>query len=432
MMAEGPSSGIGGHVRPARRIATVPLTAMVVAAAVALCLSAAACGLRLASSGEDPAAGEARTLRLAASAFARAAEALRAGDRDGFMGSFSSGTGGAAAEQARDGLAGVFDTLAPLPWRTFSFAVTPVDPAAGVYRVRGTGQLGAAGPADRIAVVRYLRLRGSGAGVAVLADETPEDLRRRYLMALHDPFVLRRPGLLVIGDRRARGRAATVLTAAGRARPRLAALGVSTRPTVVITVFGSAEDVRDALAVEAETARLVFFSYPALRVADEAPPTYDVGVMGPWLRDGALSMEDVLTHELAHAYTVQWFSGDAEPPSLIVEGIAQAAEDAPAGDALREEVRTGDQLWPLPESFGVGDVWDGGDGEAVSLGYAIGGSLVDYVAAHWGALKVRPFAQAVAAAEPTEAGMDLALGEALGVTWRAFFAGWRRYVLAGT
>ena len=92
---------------------------------------------------------------------------------------------------------------------------------------------------------------------------------------------------------------------------------------------------------------------------------------------------------------------------------------------------TGDQLWPLPESLGVGDVWDGGDGQAVSLGYDIGGSLVAYVAARWGAHEVRPFAQAVAAAEPTEAGMDAALGEALGVTWRDFFAGWRRYVLSG-
>ena len=146
----------------------------------------------------------------------------------------------------------------------------------------------------------------------------------------------------------------------------------------------------------------------------------------------ALPTEDVLTHELAHAYTVHWFSGDDDPPSLIVEGIAEAAEGSPAGDALREEVATGDQLWPLPESFGVNDVWEGGDAEAVRLGYEVGGSLVDYVAARWGARKVRPFAQAVAAAEPTEEGMDAALGDALGVTWRAFFAGWRRYVLAGS
>lgn len=434
MMAEGPSSRIGGHVRSARRYSTVSRAVLLIAVGASLCLSAAACGLSLGSSDEDPRADQARTLKLARDGFARAADALRAGDRDGFVQEVSLGAAGQAAEQAGDSLAEVFDALAPLPWRTFSLEVTPVDPAAGVYRVRGNGQLGSAGPADRIAVVRYLRLRGAPDGVVVLADETPEDLRRRYLMALHHPIVLQRPGLLVLADRRARGRAAAVLAAAERARPRLAAMGVSTRPTVVITVFGSAEDVRVALATKAETARLAFFSYPALRVAEGRSSThevYDVGVMGPWLRDAGVSMEDVLTHELAHAYTLRWFSGDEEPPSLLVEGIAQAAEGSAAGSALWEEVATGDQLWPLPESFGVGDVWDGGDGQAVSLGYDIGGSLVTYVAARWGARKVRPFAQAVAAAEPTVTGLDAALEEALGVTWREFFAGWRRYVLAG-
>ena len=61
----------------------------------------------------------------------------------------------------------------------------------------------------------------------------------------------------------------------------------------------------------------------------------------------------------------------------------------------------------------------------------MGGSLVDYVVSRWGAGKLRPFVQAVAAAEPTEAGMDAALGEALGVSWGEFYAGWRRFVLRG-
>ena len=40
-------------------------------------------------------------------------------------------------------------------------------------------------------------------------------------------------------------------------------------------------------------------------------------------------------HELAHAYTVQWFGDDEEPPALLVEGIAQAAEGLPASSSLR-------------------------------------------------------------------------------------------------
>ena len=138
-----------------------------------------------------------------------------------------------------------------------------------------------------------------------------------------------------------------------------------------------------------------------------------------------------LTHELAHAYTVQWFDGIEHPSSLLVEGIAEAAEGKPVSPALREEVATGDQLWPLPESFADADVWEERRSEDVRLGYEVGGSLVDYVVSRWGAGKLRAFVQAVAAAEPTEAGMDEALGGALGVTWRQFYAGWRRYVLGG-
>ena len=320
--------------------------------------------------------------------------------------------------------------MSRLPWRGFTFDVEPLG-RDGVFRVRGTGQLGDAGPPDRIAVVRYLRLTSVADGAVVAADETPEDLRSRYLMALHDPLVLQRPGLIVLADRSARGRARKVLAAAARARPRLAGLGVDTRTTVVVTVYGSAADVHDALGVGASVPRLVFFSHPALRADEEYWPTYDVGVMGPWMRDLGYSLDGVLGHELAHAHTLRWFGDDEEPPSLLVEGIAQAAEGLPVSASLRHEVATGDQLWPLPESFAETDVWEGGDAEAVRLGYQVGGSLVGYVVSHWGAGKLRSFAQAVAAAEASESGMDEALGGSLGVSWREFYAGWRRYVLGG-
>ncbi len=246
--------------------------------------------------------------------------------------------GSPAAVKAQDGLAAVFDTLSRLPWRSFEFKVTPIDAQPGVYRVVGSGQLGAAGPPDRLAVVRYLKLSPVNDAAVVSGDVTPEDLRRRYLMALHDPVVLQRPGLIVLADRWARGRAGEVMAAAVRARPRLAALGIGARPTVLVTVYGSVEDVRDALGFSADTSRLVFFAHPSLRVADEDWPTYDVGVMGPWLRDLGMSMDDVLTHELAHAYTVRWFAGVEHPPSLLIEGIAEAAEGLPEASSLRDEV----------------------------------------------------------------------------------------------
>jgi len=402
------------------------LLVVVIIAAAALCLGAAGCAV----TAPDLAAGQPRALDLARHQFSGAADALRLGDRSAFLQRLPT-DGSPASAKAREDLAGVFDTLSRLPWRSFRFVVTPDAAFDGVYRVEGSGQLGSAGPPDRLAVVRYLKLKAVGDMAVVTADVTPENLRRRYLMALHDPVVLQRPGLIVLADRRARDRGDEVLAAALRARPRLAALGVATRPTVLITVFGSAEDIRDALGFSASTAQLVFFSYPSLRVADTDWPILDVAVMGPWLDGLGSSMDDVLAHELAHAYTLRWFAGDKRPPSLLVEGIAQAAEGLPDLSLLRQEVATGDQLWPLPESFASADVWEGADTEGVSLGYEIGGSLVDYVISRWGAGRLRPFVQAVAAAEPTEAGMDEALGGALGVTWRHFYAGWRRYVLSG-
>jgi len=404
---------------------TIAVASLCLVAALALVLPA--CSLRATA---DPAAGQPRTLDLAGHQFTEAAAALRRGDRDAFL-QWLSVDGSPAAVKAQDGLAAVFDTLSRLPWRSFGFKVTPVDTRPGIYRVVGSGQLGDAGPPDRLAVVRYLKLSSVNDAAVVTGDVTPEDLRRRYLMALHDPVVLQRPGLIVLADRWARGRAGEVMAAAVRARPRLAALGVGARPTVLVTVYGSVEDVRDALGFSADSARLVFFSHPSLRVADEDWPTYDVGVMGPWLRDLGVSMDDVLTHELAHAYTVRWFAGVEHPPSLLIEGIAEAAEGLPEAPSLRDEVATGDQLWPLPESFASADVWENAGSEEVGLGYEVGGSLVSYVVSRWGAGKLRPFVQAVAAGEPTEAGMDEALGGALGVTWSQFYAGWRRFVLAG-
>jgi len=410
-------------VAVARR--SILLVAVIVAAA-ALCLGAAGCAV----TASDPVAGQPRALSLARHQFSQAADALRASDRNAFL-QWLPADGSPASVKARKDLAAVFDTLARLPWRSFRFVVTPDAAFDGVYRVEGSGQLGAAGPPDRLAVVRYLRLKGVNDMAVVTADVTPANLRRRYLMALHDPVVLQRPGLIVLADRWARDRGHEVMAAAVRGRPRLAALGIGTRPTVLVTVFGSAEDVSDALGLKAATARMVFFSYPSLRVADGQWPTWDVGVMGPWLRDDGASVEDTLAHELAHAYTARWFAGDKRPPSLLVEGIAQAAEGLPELSLLRREVATGDQLWPLPESFASTDVWEGAGSEGVALGYEIGGSLVDYVVSRWGAGRLRPFVRAVAAAEPTEAGMDEALSGALGVTWRQFYDGWRHHVLSG-
>lgn len=405
-------------------VAVAPV--VVAAAIVVLAAATAGCGAR------EPVLDDSApvTLALARHTFAQAAEMVVAGDRAGWAVALPVGRGPHAAAVADD-LADIFATLSPLPWRTFSFAVTAVDEQAGVVRVVGSGRLGDAGPPDRLAVVRYLRLRTVGDGVAIVADETPAQVRRRYMMALHDPVVVQRPGLVVLADRWAGDRATLVAAAATRVRSRLAAMGVDTCPDVLITIYGSAEDVRDSLGLDEPTARLRFFAHAPLHVGEEPWRIADVAVMGPWLRDVGPRLADILAHELAHAYTLQWFVEAGRAPSLLVEGIAGAAEGTAITPALRDEVASGNQLWPLPESFAATDVWDEARGEDVSLGYDLGASLVEYVVARWGVSALRPFVAAVAAADPSEAGMDAALGAALGVDWRGFYAGWRRYVLAG-
>jgi hypothetical protein len=418
------SAGGGRAIAPA-----VFALALAAGLAVALTLFATACSFE--AGGDDPAASDrARTLELARPQLARAAAALRARDRESFVAALPA-DGAADPGSLREHLAAVYAALSPLPWTAFGFSIEPLRSEEGVYRVVGSGRLGEGGPADRLAVVRYLRLAVASGGVTVTEDVTPEDLRRRYLMALHDPVVLQRPGFIVLADRWARDRARTVAASAGRARARLETLGLDTSPTVLVTIYGSAEDVRDALAVQLPSVRLRFFAHAPLRVARVEAPVSDVGVMGPWLRDPGQSVDGVFVHELAHAYTVGWFAGDQTPPALLVEGIAAAAEGIPVSAGLREEVASGDSLWPLPESFGVEDVWDGGDMDAIGLGYELGRSLVDYVDLRWGAGRLEEFVRAVAAAEPTETGMDIALGEALGVSWDRFYTGWRRFVLRG-
>ena len=133
----------------ARRISRFLAAVIVTAAAASLCL-ATGCGSSSVQEGGHPT--QQRTLQLARAEFSSAAEALLGGDRAAFDQAVPVGAGSATTAAARKSLAEVFDALSPLPWRTFSFAVTPADPGKGIYRIEGSGQLGAAGPPDRLAV----------------------------------------------------------------------------------------------------------------------------------------------------------------------------------------------------------------------------------------------------------------------------------------
>ncbi len=214
-MHAGAVRGSATRRRGARRAGAL---AAALAACLALPFLLGSCSLPGASEDTGAGAERARTLELARHEFAQAAEALRDRDRAGFL-RWLPGDATASSAAARRGLAQVYDTLSGLPWRPFTFAVTPLDQATGVYRVVGSGQLGDAGPTDRLAVVRYLgalgrrRRRGGrrGPDPGGPAAPVPDGAAR--------PVVLQRPGLIVLADRWARGRARTVLAAADRPVP---------------------------------------------------------------------------------------------------------------------------------------------------------------------------------------------------------------------
>lgn len=399
---------------------------LAVAAAALLVLAGFVVSLPLAF--EEPSTrtpvDRAATLPEARAAFARAAAALRAGDRAAYVAALPA-SGAGPRKAVRD----LYRKLSPLPWSGFAFDISPVSGVPGRFDVIATGDLGRVGPPDRLAGERILGLRRLGDRVVVVGDETPAAVRNQYLMAFYDPIVVRGNGLLVIADRRSGKRARALADAAAIARPRLALIGIEPSQPTLVTLYASMEQLRDALGGGPDENRIKFFSNEAPRLDPKPWRLRDVGVLGPMLAGTGDWMPLMLAHEMTHVYTVRWFGATEHAPTLFLEGLATYVEGGRDYASLREEVATGNQLWPLLDTFATGSLWEGNSTDQVRLAYLEGSSLVQYVIQRWGVQKLRAFFVAVADSDLTEEHIDKAARATLGVGWDDFYAGWQEYVL---
>jgi len=367
----------------------------------------------------------AATPEEARAALSRAAQALRAGDRAAYRAALP-----ASGRAARQSLGELFRHLSPLPWTRLTLLGTPVPGVPGRYDVRVVGQLGSTGPRDRIGGERILDLRMLGPRVVATGDATPPAVERKYLMAFHDPVAVRRNGLLVLADRRAMDRARALADAGVTAQKRLALVGVSPDASVLVSVYSSLEDLKASLGGGPDEGRIRFFSNAGPRMSPRPWRIRDIGVLGPSLDGTGAWMPLMLAHEMTHAYTGQWFAKTEHAPTFLLEGLATAVEGGRDWTPLREEVASGNQLWPLLDAMSTGNLWMGNSTEQVRLAYLEAGSVVLYVLDRWGLAKLRPFVTAVADSDLSKEGIDRATRGALGVSWDEFYAGWKKYVLS--
>ena len=300
----------------------------------------------------------------------------------------------------------------------------------GRFDVHAVGQLGDTGPRDRLGGERILDLQMLGDRVVATADATPAAVERQFLMAFHDPVAVSRNGLLVIADRRSKDRAEALVDAGAAARERLALIGVEPDASVLVSVYSSMEDLKASLGGGPSEERIRFFSHAGARLASRPWRIRDIGVLGPSLDDTGAWLPLMLSHEMTHGYTGQWFAKTAHAPTFLLEGLATAVEGGRDWTPLRDEVASGNQLWPLLDALGAGNLWMGNSTEDVRLAYLEAASVVLYVLDRWGVAELRPFVTAVADSDLSEDGIDAAIRTTLGVGWDEFYAGWKEYVLA--
>jgi hypothetical protein len=414
--------GQAGGVTHAALVAAVTLFAGL-SVLVALAVS-----LPLAFQENDTSAAPAPVTHAATQAEAQAAvdeavAALQAGDEDGWRAALPAS--GDAARRATDDL---FDTLGDLPWTSLDAALEEIPSQPGRFDVHLLGELAGVGPDDRLVAESVLQLDVLGERVVATADVTPEAMRDEYFMAYRDPQVVENDACVVLADPKNRGLAEDLAAAAGEGRGYLAKLGVDPDRPVLLYLYASRDQLRDALNGGPAERRFEVFSAAVQRYSGELWWPRDIHILAPALEGDEDWLTRYLAHEMTHAFTVHWFADTANDPMFLAEGLAVAVEGGRSYDPLREELASGNQRLPLTTAIALGSLWTGSSQEEVQLAYLEAGSVVLYILDEWGLTKLKAWVTAVADSDLTPEGLEDAVGETLGVSWDEFVAGWRDYV----
>jgi hypothetical protein len=359
----------------------------------------------------------------AQAALDRAVVALQGGDEDAWRAALP-----ATGDAARRATADLFDTLGGLPWTSLDAALEQIPSCPGRFDIHVLGELAGVGPDDRLVAERVLQLDVLDKQVVATADFTPEAMRDQYFMAYRDPQVVENDACVVLTDPRYRGLAEDLAAAAAEGRGYLAKLGIDPDRPVLLYLYASRDQLRDALNGGPTDQRFRVFSAAVERYSAEPWWPRDIHILAPALEGEGDWLTRYLAHEMTHAFTVHWFADTENDPMFLAEGLAVAVEGGRSYEPLREELASGNKRLPLTTAIALGSLWIGSSQEDVQLAYLEAGSVVLYILDRWGLTKLKAWVTAVADSDLTAKGLETAVRETLGVSWDEFVAGWRDYV----
>ena len=248
---------------PSRRTRPALLIAGTGLAIVLVALVAAGVGLSRREEAQPLPEAPRVTTRDVQAALDEAKQALLRRDRTAWDAALPASSG--AARRAASVL---YRRLAPLPWTDLRLMAEAVSGRPGRFYVGAVGEIGDAGPADRIMARRVFDAGLRGGRLVLVDDITPRDLRRQDVMAFDQPVAVRGNGLVVIADGRERAAAEALVAAGAPARERLGLLGVSAGEPIVVYYYSSRRQLLRSLGEDPGEARIRFFSHAPRRLRD--------------------------------------------------------------------------------------------------------------------------------------------------------------------